>query len=286
MNKKDWVLLITLFKEKNITKTAERLYISQPTLTYRLKQLEKELNITILFRGRRGVEFSEQGEILVRYCEEMLFKYRDLQEELANSSQFVRGTLNLGVSRAIAIYTLPKILKQFHQTFPEVEFRVSTGLNPDLVNSVYKQDFHVGIVRGDHHWSGEKHILTKENISIISEHPIDVNQLPKLSRIDYQTDPTLIMAIDNWWKDSFSEPPKITMKVDNMEIAKRMITAGLGYTIVPNIVLEENDQFYTYDLKDEENQPIKWTTWILYRKEALNLSAVSEFAKFVKKYYI
>ncbi|MGG4484195.1 LysR family transcriptional regulator [Paenibacillus illinoisensis] len=285
MDEKDWTILHMLSQEKNITKTADRMYISQPSLTYRLQQIEKEFGITLLYRGRRGVEFTEEGQLLVQYAKEMLIHLANTKERITNMDGLVKGTLRLGVARGVALYKLPKILKHFLEIYPEVNFSVSTGLNLDLISSVFKQETQIGIVRGDHHWSEEKEIIDQEPICIISEKPIDLDQLTELPRITYNTDPALIMVIDNWWNSTFKNPPSVAMNVDNMEIAKRMVQCGLGYAIVPAIVLEEHDQFEQLVIKDADGEPIQWTTWMLYRKSFLEQSTVSAFVKFVKERY-
>ncbi|WP_345740839.1 LysR substrate-binding domain-containing protein [Metabacillus endolithicus] len=153
------------------------------------------------------------------------------------------------------------------------------------MQSIYKQDSHIGIVRGDHHWPYEKEIISEENICIISNSEIDIKDLPTMRRICYNTDPALNMVIDNWWKDNYSTPPLVTMNVDNMEIAKRMATNDLGYSIVPSIILEEHDKLFKMNLTNHNGENIKWTTWILYRKEFLTLSMVKEFVDFITDYF-
>lgn len=285
MNDKDWEMLKILYEEKNITKTAEILYLSQPSLSYRIKQLEKELGITILKRGRRGIEFTERGEYLAKYADDMHLKFIDLKESLSNMDEQLHGTLRLGVSRSIALYTLPTILHNFLELHPNVEFSVNTGLNLDLINSVYKQEFHIGIVRGNHHWSDEKIIVSEESIYLISNHNLDINELPSIPRIDYVTDSALTMLFDNWWRDNYSSPPKVSMMVDNMEIAKKMVSAGLGYTIVPGIVLQGNEYPFIQELRNKDNEKLKWVTWVLFRKEYLSLTTVKTFVEFLKDNY-
>lgn len=285
MEKKDWIILQAVSEEKNITKAADRLYMSQPTLTYRLQQIEKEYDIKLLYRGRRGVEFTEQGELLVKYAKKMLLELRDMEEELGNFDGEIRGTLRLSVARAFALYRLPTILKKFNEKYPKVDFTVNTGLNPDLIQSIYKQDAHIGIVRGEHHWSDEKTIITEEYLCVVSNEEINLEDLPYKKRIGYNTDPALNMVIDNWWRDHFSSPPLFTMQVDNMEIAKRMASNGLGYSIVPNIILEEHDHLHKMILTSPNGEPILWKTWILYREEFLQLGMVNKFVKFLKEYH-
>ncbi|WP_201004007.1 LysR family transcriptional regulator [Paenibacillus glycanilyticus] len=284
MEDKDWAILEVLYEEKNITRAADRLFISQPSLTYRLQQIEKEFGVTLLYRGRRGVEFTEQGEFLVQYAKEMQIKLKNMKELLWNLEGKVQGTLRLGVSRAIALYRLPGWLKKFSEQYPLVDFTVNTGLNLDLIASVHKQEVHIGIVRGDHHWSEEKKVLEQEEICIISDKKIiDLNQLPQLPRINYKTDPALNMIIDTWWKGHFNKPPDVSMMVENMEIAKRMVMNGLGYAIVPSIVFEKGEQLNCIHLLDKKDNPILWTTWMLYRKEFLELSTVKAFVSFISE---
>lgn len=285
MDKKDWLILQKVYAEKNITKAAELLYISQPTLTYRLQQIEKEFDIKLFSRGRRGVVFTEQGELIAAYAEEMLHREQDLLELLWNSRNEVRGTLRLSVSRTFAFYRLPQMLKAFNEKFPKVEFHVNTGVNIDVIQSIYKQDAHIGIVRGEHNWPSSNRTFSEEHITILSSKEIDLTELPSMRRISYQTDPTLEMVIDTWWKDNFSKPSISNMNVDNVEIAKRMVLNGLGYCIVPSIVLEPNDKLYKIYLRDTTGSPIVWRTRILYREELLELDMVREFVDFIQDYH-
>ena len=285
MEKKDWLILQAVYNAKNITKAADHLYMSQPTLTYRLQQIEKEFDIKLFLRGRRGVEFTEQGELLVKYATEMLRQRREMEENLWNSGGEIRGTLRLSVSRTFAFYRLPQLLKAFNDKFPKVDFDIHTGVNIDVIQEIYKQDAHVGIVRGDHHWPSQQAILTEEYISILSQKKIELKDLPSMRRISFQTDPNLEMIMDTWWKTHFNEPPANTLIVDNVEIAKRMVLNGLGYCIAPSIVLEENDQLHTIYLKDAEGNPFIWETRVLYREDLLDLAIVREFIDFLKDYH-
>ncbi|MFP7176186.1 LysR family transcriptional regulator [Priestia filamentosa] len=285
MNKKDWTILKVVHAEKNITKAADKLYMSQPTLTYRLQQIEREFNIKVFHRERRGIIFTDQGEILVKYAKDMLRQRQELEELIWNSGNEIRGTLRLSVSRTFAFYQLPQILRAFNEKFPQVEFNVNTGVNLDVLHSIYKQDAHIGIVRGEHSWTGKAITLTQENIAILSLEEFELEDLPNMRRISYKTDPKLEMVIDNWWKDNFSTLPINHMNVDNVEIAKRMVLNGLGYCIVPSISLEKNDKLEKIILKDITGSPIVWNTRLLYTEELLKLDMVQKFVEFIKDYH-
>ena len=59
MEERDWQIIKTLYEQKNITKTARVLYMSQPTLTARIKQIEESLGTKLLYRGNKGITFTE-----------------------------------------------------------------------------------------------------------------------------------------------------------------------------------------------------------------------------------
>ena len=65
IKQKDWLIIKTLYEEKNITKTAEKLYITQPALTYRLQAIEQEFGVKIVNRGKKGVESPLKASISI-----------------------------------------------------------------------------------------------------------------------------------------------------------------------------------------------------------------------------
>ncbi|MDU5141739.1 MAG: LysR family transcriptional regulator [Paenibacillus dendritiformis] len=282
MEEKDWIILETLHHEQNITKAAEKLYISQPALTYRIQQLEKEFGVKIVNRGRRGIQFTPQGEHLVKYAKDMRLQLRQTKEFLRNMDNKVTGILRLGVASNIATYILPSILKQFLEQYPDVEVRVMTDWSSNLVHSVYSQHVHIGMIRGDYDWPDEKHLMMEENICIVSKHEIRLQDLPSLPRINYKTELSLQNTIDLWWKERYSLPPNIAMEVDKMETGKEMVLNGLGYAILPTIVLGGQEDLYKINLTTQHGEPWKRKSWMIYRKESLNLTLIKEFVDFMK----
>jgi DNA-binding transcriptional LysR family regulator len=110
---KDWRILKAIAEEKNLTKAAARLYITQPALTYRLKNIEEEFGAQIVLRIPSGVEFTPQGACLLAYADEMLQKFGSVKERIKNMVDKVQGSLRMGASSVLAHYTLPKNLKGF-----------------------------------------------------------------------------------------------------------------------------------------------------------------------------
>ncbi|KQB91424.1 putative HTH-type transcriptional regulator YraN [Geobacillus sp. PA-3] len=285
MDEKDWVILKTIYEDRNITKASERLYISQPSLTYRIKQLEKEFGVKILSRGKKGVEFTEQGEYLVRYADNMLSILEKIKEQLNNMDDKVKGTLKLAVSRIYARYELPNILSLFLKKYPEVDIQLKTGFSSVVYQMLHREEAHVGIVRGNQDWDGHKVLISEEKVYVVSKHPIDISNLPAIPRINYTTDPSLKDLIDSWWKQTFDVPPNITMEVDLIDTCREMVICGLGYAIVPEICLKGLDHLYKYEISSKEGSPIRRKTWLIFRNSVLDLSKVSAFVDFIQTDY-
>ena len=98
MTEKDWILFKTIADEKNITKAAEKLYISQPAITYRIKMMEKEIGAKLLIRTSHGVLLTPEGECFLDYSRDMTLALEKTKEKIQSVTNKVQGTLRLGVS--------------------------------------------------------------------------------------------------------------------------------------------------------------------------------------------
>ncbi len=280
MENKDCQLLRILNKTRNITKAAEELYISQPALTYRIKQIEKDFNTTIITRGKRGIEFTSQGEYLVKYAKELIHLRRETKDHIENMNEKISGTLRLGVSTIYARYKLPNILKMFHERYPQIEINVRTGWSREIYELLRKGEVHIGIIRGSYHWKDQKHLLNKEAIWLVSLNKIELDDLPAVPQISYETDHTLKSLLQSWWNENYDIPPFTTMEVDRMETCKEMVLHGLGYGLFPGVCLQDVDPKFMSQLYIDQ-KPITRSTWMSYNQSHLELSVVEAFVDFL-----
>ncbi|KUO61313.1 MAG: LysR family transcriptional regulator [Gracilibacter sp. BRH_c7a] len=282
MDERDWLILRALYEHKNITKAAQELYMSQPALTNRLKDIEEKFKVKIAMRGRRGVHFTPQGEYLANYADQIILNLRRIKENVLNFDKNIGGTLRIGTSRLAAKYQLPKILRLFRNEYPEVDFKVIATWSRNIPNYLKSEEVHIGIFRGEQYWPDEKHLLSEEKICIASKNRIKLQDLPNLPRIDFETDSLLQVEIDNWWKRNYTQPPQISMEVDQVDTCKEMVINGLGYAILPNIVVQGVKDIDTMDIFNEDGQPITRRTWMAYQKKSTDINAVRVFVDFVK----
>jgi len=282
MDEKDWLLLKTIAAERNITKAAERLYVSQPAVTYRLRMLEKQFRTKIFFRTPNGVMLTPQGEFLLSYAEDMLLQLTKTKEKLLSMEDKVYGTLRIGCSAIFANFALPQILTGFLDRYPEVEISLKTGLSRQVHRMLEREEVSVAIVRGDYAWPEEKHLLFKEPICLVSRSPLELEDLPDRPRIVYGTDSSLQLMMDEWWRQTFFRPPRTHMVVDTMDICRRMVAHGLGWAILPAIGLNEHDALFRRELYWKNGAPVERQTWVMCHYASLELNTVREFIKYLK----
>lgn len=282
MDSKDWEILKIVAEEKNITKAAERLYISQPALTYRLKNIEKEFKTKILIRTSNGILLTSQGEQLLAYANEMLIKMMNIKDRICNTSDRITGSLRLGVSSIFAHYNLPRLLEQFHTLYPDVEISLKTGLSSKVHRMLHQEEITVAIIRGDHYWREEQYLLSEEPICLVSLKPIEITDLPSRPRIDFKTDYSLKNIVEDWWREKFYRPPLNNMFVDNIDTCRQLVLLNLGWAVFPGIGLKEHDNLFTWALHFKNGKPLTRRTWLMCRTSSLELSVVRAFVEHVR----
>lgn len=282
MDSRDWLILKTLSKTKSITKAAEVLYISQPALTTRIKQIEKEFNAQLIHRSAKGIQFTEQGKIILESALQWLNEYTQIKDRISDLDNNLQGTLKIAASDYFSNYKLPKLLRRFRDIYPDIDLQVHTVWSEDLYEKVKSQEVHVGFVRVERSWAEGREELFEEPLQIISTEPLVLSELPKYPRIAYRTGSINQFLIDQWWRENYSSPPWDSMEVDKVGTCREMVLQGLGYAIVPALVLQENSALTKYIILDKHQQPIVRKTWMIYSNDAAKLKIVATFLNFVR----
>ncbi|WP_255585157.1 LysR family transcriptional regulator [Virgibacillus saliphilus] len=168
MNYHDWEMLSTLHATENITQAAQLLFVSQPTLTSRIKKLEHHYDAPLIMRKQKGITFTPEGEKLAQHAEAMLNEQRKIEESINNMKSRVAGTLRVGASNFFALNKMPKLLRLFKQQYPDVEFEVVTGWSSEMHRLILNHDVHISFIKGDYTWKEKKELLYEEEISVAS----------------------------------------------------------------------------------------------------------------------
>lgn len=114
-------------REENITRAAELLHITQPTLSRQLMQLEEELGVTLFHRGKRRITLTADGMLLRRRAEELVSLAEKTVTELSRSDNVLSGTVAIGSGEYKSTSFLATLIQDFQQAHPQVQFQIYSG---------------------------------------------------------------------------------------------------------------------------------------------------------------
>ena len=129
---------LTVAHEENITRAAEVLHITQPTLSRQLAQLEDETGVTLFIRGKRKIELTAEGMLLRRRAEEILSLIDKTEKELLTQDELMEGTIAIGCGELKSFHLLAQMMKSFTAQYPKVKFDLYTG-NSDRLKEMLEQ---------------------------------------------------------------------------------------------------------------------------------------------------
>lgn len=282
----DFNILSTLASELNMRKAAERLFVSQPALSQRLRSIEREWETQIFLRSKKGLTITPAGEKIIAYANETLHKEEKVREEITALQTNVYGTLKLAVASITGQYWLPRVLKRFVDRFPKVKISLVTGWSSEVLNHLYEDDFHIGIIRGNPEWHGEKQHLFSDPLYLVDTTIQSINELKDTEKpfIQFRSDSTYYQQIQDWWYMHFQTPPRRTIVVDQIETCKEMAIHGIGYAILPEVSLTPHDtNVYKIPLLDKDKQIIQRDTWLLTHEHFHQLKQVEAFIELVTR---
>ena len=130
----------------NISKAAKELYISQPAISKAIGKLEESLNTTLFFRSSRGVQLTEEGEILYEYVRSAFDSLTRGEEELKRVHEFHIGHLRIGVSNTLCKYILLPYLKGFVEQYPHVQISIESQSSSQTLAMLDQSRIDLGLV--------------------------------------------------------------------------------------------------------------------------------------------
>ncbi len=288
MDYKDWLILKTVHEEQSLTKAAERLFISQPALSYRLQNLEKEMGVKILTRRSNGVSFTPPGEYLLTYAEKMLQQLEEVKKHVQTMDAAVHGTLRLGVSSVVARFNMASLLKNYRKRYPDVEISLTTGSSTlQLPEMLRNKEIDIAILRRDIEWPEYKHVIAEEPMCIVSAQPIDLDKLPQIPWIQHERSRIAKSEeqLHLWWQERYNCPlPKI-IKVDTIEACLQMVAYGHGWGIVPKIHIAHQRRLHSCPVVWQDGRTLLVKTFMLYTQQAFEQPASKLFIDYVLREY-
>lgn len=231
----------------SFNRAAERLFLTQPSVTARIQALEKEIGQSLFERKPRGVRLTDAGRVLLPHAERVLQDVRRARQAVMDLQTATGGTLMVGSALTTSAYLLPQILSQFKSSHPNVEVLVRTGRSHQVQQLVLDDTVQVGLVHAPlaSHAEIAAAPLSEEPILLVvhPSHPLAERSVVQLEELAGESFITTDRASGYWtlveqFFASNGFVPHVTMELDSIEAAKRMVLSGLGLTMLPQSTVD------------------------------------------------
>ena len=169
MELKDFQYLIALADEGSVSKAADKLYMSQSSLSQSLQQYESELGVKLFIRTSKGIHPTANGEVFIGHLRQMVSYYKQARSELWDNEGMKGGHVRFGISSFRGEQTLPKILKAFSAKYPEVHVDVVEEHSLKLEELLLEGKLDVAVIAlPAAKLKNEASLLTKDEVYLVA----------------------------------------------------------------------------------------------------------------------
>jgi LysR family transcriptional regulator, hydrogen peroxide-inducible genes activator len=268
---------ITVAKSSNFRRAAEKLKVSQPTLTMQIAAMEELMGVQLFDRSRAGTLLAPAGRDLLPLARDILERYELLGEAADTRKQSLAGTFRMGVSPTIGPNLLPRILPRLHAEYPALKLHINEAVPKELEQGLEDGTYDIILTVLPMH-AGENKIrpLFTEQIKVVmaADHPL-AKKSKLLSRDLHQQ---AILSINENHHlhrqtqlvcDRFGAELQRQHEGNSLSALRLMVMMGMGIALLPALFIEtesnKSDSLKTYALQDE---PLTRTHIAAWRKNS------------------
>lgn len=151
--------------EKNFSKAAGKLYITQPSVSHAIKQLEEKLAVQLFNRTSKGVEITGEGEVLYDYMHQIFGLLDSAERKMSDMKNLESGHVTIGGSDSTCKHYLLPFIQEFQELYPKIQIKLQHGSTPQILDKLNNGLIDLGIV---HLPINESRIQLKEFLTIQS----------------------------------------------------------------------------------------------------------------------
>jgi len=275
---------------RSFTRGAERLHMTQPTLSHQVKQLEQLIGTKLFERGTRDIELTAAGRLFKPYCERILKEIESSALAISELEGLMRGSLRMAVFHSFSHSMLPPILSQFALRYPGVH--VTARLVPrnemerDLVNA--ELDMAVAYIAGDNEQIVAERLFDEELVLVVgSKHPraglksLPMRELAALPLVLLTPEFGARQFVDRFFADAGLRP-HVVLEMNAIEpILATIRNSGLASVLSAGAIVESGGLKV---VRLTEPRP-KRTVGILWRRNGHRSAAAQRMAEMIKAAY-
>jgi DNA-binding transcriptional LysR family regulator len=274
--------VIAVIKEKGFTKAAERLFVSQPSLSASIKRIEEKIGAPIFDRSSNPISLTEVGQEYLKYALEIEEKERDFSRYVSDHTNLLTGTIKLGGSSFFSSFVLPDMISEFNAKHPKINFEIYEDSTKNLMNALSMGNLDLVI---DNAVADDDNIISKvytsERLLLAVPKRFAVNDKLKKFRLtaedvknDKHLENGLSVDLDNFKDETFvllhhendtgkraeklfkkySISPRVIFQLDQQVTAYNVSCTGMGISFVSDTLVKRigaSPEIYYYKLPDK-----------------------------------
>jgi len=280
-------------KHLSFTKAAEALFMTQPAVTFQIRQLEEQFNARLFDRTHGRIALTAAGQMALDYAERILGLSAELDTLLKEASGQLGGPLLIGASTTIAEFLLPQILGEFKARAPGVVPRLFVANSEAVQARIVERTLDLGFIEGDSHLpSLVTDVCCDDELQVVCApgHPLaklnsaTPKSLTEHAYVSREPGSGTREVIDHYLQKAGVAPDsmQVVMELGSPEAVKGLVATGLGFAIMSRAtVVKETQlgQLVQIPLAPRLHRQLS----VVYPKERFHSRLVSEFVAFAKE---
>lgn len=288
---------ITVVENKNITKAARELYITQQTLSSHMAALEKEVGSKLFIRSS-PIELTYGGRIFYKYALSIQNTYDAMWKELNDVSNVQKGILFIGVSHVVSRYLIAELVEEFQKLYPEIEVRIVESANKDIGDFLSRKRIDIVIGTESNRFKNIEVVpFFKEEIVMVvpksfaydklEENNFILKDIDRFAHLPFilNSAATEMGKFERSLFQAINHIPVVKLQIDNDLAKLSACKKNLGICFLPKMFFnnyvgyELSKDIDVFSFKENSNFDI----YFGYRKDSYLWKMISEFVKVSKQ---
>ncbi len=282
--------IVAVDKYRHFATAAQKIYITQPTLSMQIQKLEDELGVRIFDRSKSPVIPTQIGEKIIEQAKVILSGAKHIEDIVAMNQDEIKGNFTIGIIPTVAPYLIPLFLKKFTDAYPNVKLTFEEALTADIVSGLNEDHFDAGIIATppQNPQIHEIELFLEPFLAYVSiNHPLAKKK--KLEIADLDTADLWLLNEGHCFRDQSIKICKksneklrnsqISFESGNLETLKRLVEQEYGMTLMPYLAVNEHDtQCSVAELKEFISPVPSRRIRLVYTREILKQHMIRAFA--------
>lgn len=280
-------------KHLSFTKAAEALFMTQPAVTFQVRQLEEHFNTRLFDRAHGRISLTPAGAAALDYAERILGLSTELDTRLKEMSGQVAGPLFIGASTTIADFLLPQVLGEFKSRNPAVVPRLFVANSEAVQGRIAERSLDVGFIEGDSHLplltadvccDDELQVVCAPSHPLARQKSVTPNSLTEHAYISREPGSGTREVIDHYLRkaDLAPDPLQLVMELGSPEALKGLVATGLGFAIMSRATVAKEIRLGLLVQVPLVPRLLRHMS-VVYAKERFHSRLVNGFVQFAKE---